>query len=422
MERNNHFKQKKALKKIKSLNKNFLVVVVMLAFSLILIGDGIGSDLDPAGIGPRSQAMEGALVAMPDDLMSAFFHNPAGLSEIKDSNFTSGFFYLEWPLKYKNSDGYGKENSLQPLMPFIGVSTDVVKPFVLALGMYSTLGFGTEFGKDIEHGINYDIKNQTGILYISPTVSYQLLPNLSLGLEFNIGYGRSEMQLPLANIRLKTDTDGFGFGATLGLLYKPHEKLSLGLSWRSPLKTPLEGDAHLGNLKDNDVELDIYWPQMLTGGMAYQFTPKLRGGISLKWSDWSVLDRSKFKYKKFKFLNGHLVQDTQDGLRFQSGLEYFYRENFVLRCGYQYDNYSISREWISPLFFDARTQQVAFGLGFKIKSVWVEGGYTYTFVPDRKVSSSMVNFPGEYSSTIEIFGLSITYEYCLPTTKSDGSS
>ena len=244
------------------------------------------------------------------------------------------------------------------------------------------------------------------MLSITPAMSYRLLPQLSIGIEFIIGYGKSEIQLPLGDLCLETKTDGFGFGASLGLLYEPNKKLSLGLSWRSPMKTPLEGDAHLNGAKDG-VKLDLYWPQMLTGGIAYEITPGLKTGISLKWTDWSVLDRSEFGYDTFSFLDGHLLQDTRDGIKFQAGLEYFHRKNFVLRCGYMYDRSSIDNKWNSPIFFDSDSHQIAVGSSYKIRNFWIDFAYVHAFMKNRRIPDSMTGFSGEYTSSMEIFSLDV---------------
>ena len=67
------------------------------------------------------------------------------------------------------------------------------------------------------------------------------------------------------------------------------------------MKIPEKGDANLSGVND-DLDMDFYWPQMLTAGIGYKVTPDFTFGFSLKWSDWSRFDRSKSEFGRFTFL------------------------------------------------------------------------------------------------------------------------
>ena len=396
--------------RIKSIKRYFIYFVLAGIFALVNINKGYSSSLDPGAIGIRSLGMGSAMVGIADDLISAFYYNPAGLVQLKGTNMAVGSIIANIGLQYKSPEGYRGKNTFDALIPFFAYATDVCKPIILGVGMYSTLGVGFEFRSDPAHGIINDIKSKCGVMFLSPTIAYRINPKLSLGVELNIGYGKSEMDQPTPVGYLKTDADGFGFGATIGLLYKVNHSLNIGLCWRSPMQTSEDGDAHLAGVKD-DLDMDLYWPQMLTVGIGYKFTPDFIFGLSLKWSDWSYFDRSKMKFDQFSFLDTPLVKDTRDGFRLQMGGEYWLNENIALRAGYLYDRSSLNSHWISPGLIECSFHEARVGIGIIFGKFQIDMAFNHTFFETRRVSESSVGYPGKYYGNMPAGGIEMTYHF-----------
>ena len=307
------------------------------AFLIIFfyIHDSYGIILDPAAMGVRALGMGGAVASIGDDPISAFYYNPSGLVRIKGTQYTMGIISGIVSSRYKDESGYDETNSHIPIIPVFGYTTDKYAPFFFGFGGYSTLAAGFLFDGDEKHPfyrISKDIKNLTGVFYLSPTVAYQINKRLSIGAELNIGYGLSQINAPTPLGYLKTDADGFGLGGTIGLTYSPVSKIRIALNWRSQMKTPLEGDSKLHTpfnnykLKD-DIRFCLYWPHMVTVGISYTPNPKIVLALDIKWSEWSRFDRSKITFEKLKFLQqpgvNPLVQDMRDCIRYQRGQSIF---------------------------------------------------------------------------------------------------
>lgn len=378
------------------------------------------SILDPGAMGARALGMGGAVVANPDDLTSAFYYNPAGLASSKGSNLTLGSFYAILRTKYDNPhDQYNRRNSLYPLIPFFGVSTDKLRPFVLGLGVYSTLGAGFQFKSYPvkASSATRELLNQTGVMFISPTVSYQIVPKLAFGGQLNIGYALSNIKnlTPLGYFR--QDSNGIGLGATFGLLYQPIPSLSIGWSWRSPMRTSLTGDASLkiiraSSLIRDDIQLTLYWPQMVQFGIEYRWKEEIALAFSVKWSDWSCLDRAKSRFdSSLDMLNSPLTKDAKDSVRYHFGIEYFLNDFITLRAGYLYDNINIKGAWVSPLLPDQRIHEVRLGASMKWQSFTLALGLNYTIFSGREVSESSVGYPGNYDGALFAPGIEIYYKF-----------
>ena len=365
---------------------------------------------DLTAIGARSYAMAGAMVGIADDLLSAFYHNPAGLVQIKGSSMAMGSAICDLRLHYETPEGYRHENDFYPVIPYLAFATDSYGPVTLGVGVFSTLGVGLNFKADPAHGLSGDIKSQSGVMSLNPTLAYQVNPRMALGLQLNIGYGKSKMNQPTPLGYLRTEADGFGLGCTIGVLYEVNRSLKLGLSWRSPMKIAEEGDARLNGVKD-DLDIDLYWPQMLTVGLGYKFTPNLIFGFSVKWSDWSYFDRSELKFDKFSALNTPFSEGSRDGLRLQTGVEYWLNQKIALRAGYFYEPYSTDSRYLSPANIDATIHQASLGMGIRLNKLQVDLIYFHTWFVTRQVFQSEVGYPGEYGGDMPAVTLELTYHF-----------
>ena len=194
------------------------------------------------------------------------------------------------------------------------------------------------------------------------------------------------------------------------MLYKPTCRMSIGLNWRSPMKVSQKGDGRLGEIKDR-LRIKLYWPQMLTLGIAYKYTQNSTVSLDLKWSDWSYFDRSKLIYKQMSHLNTPLTRHTRDGFRIKAGVEHRFGKGLSLGCGYIYNPYCISSKYISPALMDFTYHAFFMGIGKKFKKFSIDTSFCYTIFESREVSTSSVGYAGKYSGYGIYPSLTISYRY-----------
>jgi long-chain fatty acid transport protein len=384
--------------------------IFSLIIFVLLICPSYATIMDPASISSRAIGMGSAMTGTPDDIGSALYFNPAGLSLLKGSNVATGFLLPALRVRYRSPTGYNEVNDAFPQIPFFGYSTDKKRPFILGIGMYSTLGVGFEFKSDKEHGMNGKIKSISGVMFFSPTVVYEFNPDLSLGVEFNIGYGKADIDQPTPMGYLTLNSDGIGYGSTIGLLYKIYPSIYLGFSYRTPMKIIEKGDAFLDGKKDG-FKLDMYIPQIINLGIAYKPSDRFTLATSLKYGDWSYFDKSRTRFDKFNFLNRHVYQDSKDTARFHIGFEYWIDDVIALRSGYMYERAALSKDWIFPGLPDMDFHIVSAGVGIKKDKLRIDIGFFYIFYVSRTVSQSKSGYPGKYSGYVPMGGFEILYEF-----------
>ena len=355
--------------------------------------------------------MGSAVVALADELMSALYVNPAGLIQLEDSNFAMGANFIDYNVRYKSPDGYSEENSAPGFVNFFGYSNKLSDKVTIGVGLFNTLGIGFKFRNYTVNGVKGDIENIGGVMSLAPSISYMINPKLSVGVQLQIGYAKSEVNMPTPAGYLKTDGEGFGFAPVIGLLYKPTPFLNLGIKWKSSMKTPLEGDADLftidGQKVDDSLDLDMYWPQMLEFGIAYKIRPDLVIAAFGKWADWSYFGNSEFKFRNMKNFNGPVCADIRDGIRWGIGAEYKPRENLVLRCGYFYNPYCVESESLSPLLADLSFEEVRVGVEITFGKLKFATSFDYSFLHSRKGTGT---YPGRYKGFMPIWGFQISYQ------------
>ena len=366
---------------------------------------------ETAGIGAKSVAMIGSIVATADDPIDSLYFNPATLSQVEGTNVTAGMGIVSFPVEYKNSDGYKDTSNTRPIIPYFGYTTDRFDPFFWGIGVYSNFGAGFEFQEDPAHGVYGDMRSLIGVLSLNPTLACQINPKWVVGIQGNLGYSKAEIDLPILTEALKTESDGFGFGASIGILYKPITYLSIGFKWRSPLKFALDGDARLSNSKKDDLKIYLYYPQAFSIGLGYLPTDRLTLELDFTWYDWSYFGRSRFSYDTLHFLNGPMSGGMKDCYRISMGIEHLFKKSIVMRTGYLYNPAATKEDWISPLGPDIGNHNLGLGVGFEMGDFQIDLSFLYTYVPDKNISSneSKSGFPGKYSTKFFDLTLGITH-------------
>ncbi len=363
--------------------------------------------LDPT-VGARATGMGSAVVANPNDPLSAFYYNTAGLADIKGTHFEIGAGYADFKLRYQNFQGYDEHNTSAAFVPNFSYSTDSAGPVILGISAFSSLGVGYKFKKDPAHGITSDIDSTAGVLFLTPGIAYKLTPKLAVGLQLNIGYGLTEAKTPVSGSVLDVEADGTGFGASLGMIYNYTESLNLGISWRSPMHVSQKGDAKIGGGK-YDFDVDIYSPQTLAAGIGYKITPNFLITGSVKWSDWSYFDKSTSTLNNVK---QPFAKNSRDGFRYALGCEYTVNDLLTLRAGFLYDPYSIKEEWISPTLADATFYNLAIGSTFTIEKFKIDLFLSGSTIKSRKVTNSQTGYPGKYEGyTFPFAGIDVSYVF-----------
>ncbi|HLG93317.1 MAG TPA: outer membrane protein transport protein [candidate division Zixibacteria bacterium] len=245
----------------------------------------------------------------------------------------------------------------------------------------------------------------------------------------------------------------WGIGGNLGVLFKPTEKLSLGFSYHSPVSFKLKGEydqkffypfnqSKLNYFSVTNQALDGFrfvfsgqgrqiflgpdvaratldLPQDLGAGIAFSPSERWTVAADLAWYDWKVMDSVQITFEDTT-LTAQLRRPTfqfgwKNTIRFSGGTMYRFRDSWVFRLGYFFDQSPIPDSTFNPLFLDVGNKH-AFNLGVS----WLLGdwelNYNFEVLAAQKrdfssVNGLFVNLPGTYKDTRFTSAASVTYRF-----------
>ncbi len=491
-----------------------LAILLIASLSASLFAAGV----DLTGIGARATALGGNYRAVAND-WSAMYWNPAGMAFTKGWHAGVSLEFIKPTVGYtpakslagqqfSATDSTEKENEPKTfLVPAGGIYYSDGK-FAFGLGVWAPFGLGAKWDLLNTSTYNsaypkYEYDDDLKIIDIHPTFSYRLSDNLSVGLGASLVLANIMIQKPnftpnpyiyntdiTQNPALKpfltfvmpkdaltspydhllTDTklegDGTTFGGSLGIMYKPVETLSIGLSARYYANVPLEGTVnattyfanHAGantalqgpkklafdpmyakgeltqeeytvltmyysgqsavRAKDMKLKADLPLPMTAGAGIAFTGIRNLLIAADVAWTKWSEWDVILLKDEHGKEF-GQLVENWEDGIRAGIGLEYAL--GFMkLRGSFYSEPRAAIPETMTPTIPDLnRRNTFNIGVELPVGPLRLHASYEKMLIDDTTVDTWVLdkdqtgyeNMAGKYTSKINNFMIGLGYEF-----------
>lgn len=340
--------------------------------------------------GAKATGQGEAFAAQADDA-SAIYYNPAGLTQVKGTQFTSGS-YLSLPtIKFQiDAGGSVKADDQLVMLPHAYVATD------LGLERWRFgLGVNVPFGNKIDYGTTSKFqflvtRSEMAVFNIAPSVAYQVNDQLSVGVDLNIYAGSTKVQKnnhPLAGGGVfQFDGSGVGVGATVGLLWKPNDQHSVGLVYRSPFRITFEGDAVLdGHALYGTVaaaaEATLAFPQTVTLGYAFRPTPRLKLEADIEWTDWSTLNTVELHSPSVFFDGQPTPFNWRSSFFYEFGAQYEINDRWTVRGGYIFSENTVPTP--EPTVPDSDRHVFSAGLTFNHGRWNVNATYQFSYSARR---------------------------------------
>ena len=433
------------------------ILTVLLIAGLSVAGTGLvqaaGFNIYEAGV--RATALGGAFTATADD-GSALFYNPAGLSFMEGSSVNLNLMSIAPRFEFAQAEsdatalpatGEAAENTF--FIPGLYYTNNPGGNISYGIGLYAPFGLGVEWQNPEEwigNQVSYDTSIET--VYITPAVSYKVSPKLAISLGLDVAHQKLELNKFLPEptlgqeaIDLKVDgSSNLNITPTLGLMYKPNEKLTFGVMYHHKKTMDYEDqDATFTNVLDptNDqyswpvnllagiggsdqkISSEFNLPYILSFGMNYKFCSRFNAELNYVRFGWD-----HFESLVMDFTNDDLDQTIhmgyEDTWQVRFGATYDFKPDKVkLMAGYVYDNTPQPLESVSPLLPDSDRNDFSFGAEVKMNPSW-DLLFSYmavladerTNIEDGQPANDDPAYPvGTYKSVANIFGMGVTYHF-----------
>lgn len=394
------------------------------------------------GAGARALSLGGASVGQPNSALEAMQSNPAGLSTIKNPQLQLGLGGAVPVGEFSNvaNSGADLDDSFGawPEIAFAFPLADT--PVTLGLAFIPDAALGGEWSYvDAPGGIGgttsygfQEHRSEITALRMAFAASIEVTETLSFGAGVGLVYNRNQLHAPyifqtfLSGFKTLLDlkTDGFGINGNFGLVYRPCEKISLGLSYQTSTHVNSEGHAsgNAGVQLDNlfgpgvrpdfhyDTEVDNVFPQMVSAGLSWQFTDRVRGVAQVDWINWAdAFDELVIRLNNGNNndINGVVgtpnIYDAvplrwEDQFVYRLGVEFQATDAIALRAGYTYGKSPVPDSTLTPLTAAIMEHKLGGGVGWKNDRYFVDAAYQYSLPASQRVGTSALQ-AGEYSNS-----------------------
>ena len=396
------------MKKIITLFSLFIILLMGATQVLATNGDNL------MAIGPIARSMGGVGIAAPQDAISAVFANPAAMCfgpycPGSEFNFAGTVFMPKVDAKINLGGTTFQANSAENIYPIpaIGISVPITKNMPLwrfGLAAYGVTGLGVDYrntsldqssfagfgGNPLIAGAYTSLQ----IMKFAPSIAFEPNSQFSLGLAAHIDYATLDLR--------SGSSTGYGFGVQLGAIYRPLDRVSMGITYTTPQTVTHSNvsDFDGNGTADN---LDLQAPQQVGLGIAFDVIPNtLLIELNGKWINWS----NAAGYSDF---------DWKDQYVFGIGAQYKVTPKLALRAGYNYGNNPVNEHNNFAAFAPKQVQgktmptyyyetfriigfpavvehHASFGIGYEFTNRFgINLGYTHAFSNGIKERGTALN-------------------------------
>lgn len=366
------------------------------------------------------------------------YGNPAGMSFIDRAQVSAGVHYLDASTNVKDSSGTtafgtpisgddGDDMVPGKAIPFGFYVQPIDERWSFGFGVYAPYGLITDYDDDFK-GRYYGNYSKVEVITAQPTLSYRFNDKLSVGFGVTYNHIKGELENKTpgltgdGTINIKGDDDAWGYIA--GIIYRPVESTTLGLTYRSKVDYDLDGDVKFNDVASlpvsylkTDASLGITLPETIEFSVTHALDERWKIMAGLTYIRWSRFDELNVENDVTEISE---KQNYKDAWQYAVGLSYQASPEWILRTGLALDK--------SPIRDSDRTVRVpssdrtlfSVGAGWTpIPNLTLDVAYTRLWEDSAPVDQGAVGDPseprgrytGDYDNNANIFGAQLTYRF-----------
>ncbi len=462
--------------------KRYLVFLLIMASVLVAAPLAYGAGFALYEASARGNALGGAMTARADD-PSALYYNPAGITQLPKTQTAIGvtsinprmdvqttgtiaytavpgiYFpggvnpapaFLQMPYSSGSTAATESMNNNYYYAPNMYATQQLTEKTWVGVGIFSRFGLGVEFPNDWAGRFNsYNAQIRTS--EINPNVAFKITDNLSISAGLSAMYFSLTLQSKVGGQSIPTgimqntgvvsgatlatygtneideriNGDSWGYGYNFGLLYKPYDFLSMGVSYRSQVRQSVSGTVEFTN---TTAAQQAYMPGSVDASGKVTLPSQLDFGINVKpiknlsvefdafltgWSSYSSLSLN-FGQPVLGAYSSTSVKNWKDVWSFRVGAEYNVTDWMDIRLSYIYDQSPVPDATIDYLLPDNDRNIFGGGLGFHKYNFTLDFSFNYLIINDRDIAANATE--GILASHVSggkayIYGVELGYKF-----------
>jgi long-chain fatty acid transport protein len=346
---------------------------------------------------------------------STIFYNPAGMTQLKDVEVSTGVAMISASYQFNNNGSStgvlsgNADGGTDGYVPNAYLSWRVAKDISVGLGIGAPFGLMTEYNNPWS-GAAQSLKFQIKTINVNPSVAWRANDWLSIGggvsyqtidAEYVRAVAIMSTPYPFASTTATLKLNDTAWGWNAGALFTLSPATKIGVSYRSTVKYDVTGNVALsgpmaatlaGAGGASDVKASVKLPDtfILSATQKLGDQWELLGDIS--WTGWSSIPKIDI-IRTSGALSGQLAQrlDTEfrDTWRVAAGANYQLNDAWKLKLGLAYDQTPVKGA-TTRLVSLPDNDRVWFSVGTQwkpAKNTTIDVGATYLLIKDTEINN-----------------------------------
>ncbi|MCP4114387.1 MAG: long-chain fatty acid transporter [Desulfobacteraceae bacterium] len=397
-------------------------LVLLLTVVLLAASESHAGLVQTFGVGANATSQGEAVAAHANDPF-AVYYNPAGLTLIKKPVVTTGVMVYDakveitdfkltsskYPGQNFNTGPKDFESDCDPIInPTMGFAMPINDKWSFGIAAYAPYGLHLQWDKDYTKNpaALYAWESKFVRTVVTPAFGYKISDKLAVGVGVSLGKSISDagktyppnpqMGPNPTHLALESEDD-FNWSFNVGVMYRPIDQVSLGLTYRSRTDADFKGDVLMNGTKTGEVTMDYDHPECVQAGVRYFATKDLSVEFDMTWTRWGILDEQVENISSGQTF--HHDRDWNNEIQYKIGLEWKLTDSFALRSGYTYDPTPVPNQTFDLGWPDTDRNVYNLGFGWDITDKWHLDG-----VVQHVRSSSVRNVRGDSNELNHVYG------------------
>ncbi|WP_410473995.1 OmpP1/FadL family transporter [Guyparkeria sp. TX1] len=397
---------------------------------------------------------------------SGMIGNPAAMTQIDGTAVSGGINYIRPSFELQAGatsqsafgptvGGLGGDAGESAMIPNASIVHQLNERTRVGVALTVPFGLATEYDEEWL-GRYHGIESRIEVIDISPSISFDITPDWTVGGAINIQRAEAKLTSAFAFVpptppnqnpptqdpdnslggssgsvsdgHVEIEGDDWAVGYTVGALWQPTDRTRLGVSYHSGIDHKLKGDSEFRLPTENvlfntiagptqfDATAGLDLPPSVAASLTHRFSDTVTGSLGLLWTGWS-----SFEELRVVQANGQesvTPENWDDTLRVAMGGEWEFAPRWTLRAGAAYDPTPVpSAEFRTARLPDADRIWGSIGLGYAFNKHWsVDVGYTHIWLNDSTIDNSTSpplsdRLQGEYEGKVDILGLQVNARF-----------
>jgi long-chain fatty acid transport protein len=343
--------------------------------------------------------------------LSSMFWNPATMTQVPGIQSESA---VTWVLPYASHTPLagstmagapfnlpGAPNSAEDgFVPASYMSYQLNPNIWLGLAINAPFGLTVSF-PDRWAGRNYAGDSTLKTYNATPTIAWRINSWLSVGAGVQIQYATASLASGLSTtpgLFAKIEGNGWSYGFVAGATFTPTPTTSIGIGYRSGMDQDIEGTlstsiAPLGGTTAGTVNTTLRLPDTVTLGIRQSIGPQWTVMGTAEWSNWSRIGTATITAPGGPATIGGIAATLpfqyDDGWFFSVGSEYKWSERLTLRSGIGYEISPITDQVRTPRLPDNDRLWLSVGASWEIwRGFTADLAYSHLWVKDPSINIS----------------------------------